>query len=78
LESLLYLDKNNEIDKKELYHQKWYRNFEEGFITVEDQKYTLRPTNNKRELIIKDNKIVNTKPYIIDGQELARSGKKDK
>jgi hypothetical protein len=81
LESLIYLDKNNEVDKTKLNHQKWFRNYKEGTITVEDQKYTLRPTNNKRELIIKDNKIVNTKPYIIDGlriQELARSGKKDK
>ena len=72
LESLLYLDNNNEINKTELYHEKWFRNFEDGFITVENQKYTLRPTDNKRELIIKDNKIVNTRPYIIDGFTLRK------
>jgi hypothetical protein len=70
LESLLYLDKNNEVDKTKLNHQKWFRNYKEGTITVEDQKYTLRPTNNKRELIIKNNKIVNTKPYIIEGKDI--------
>jgi DNA polymerase type B, organellar and viral len=64
LESLLYLD-NDKINQIELNHEKWFRNFELGEIKVEDQKYTLRATNNKRDFIIKDNKIIDTKPYII-------------
>jgi len=71
LEALLYLKIMKLIKRSaELNHQKWYRNFEEGIIKVEDQKYTLRPKNNKaggRELIIKNNKIINTSPYIIKG-----------
>ena len=37
LESLLYLN-NNEINKIEINHQKWFRNYELGEIKVEDQK----------------------------------------
>jgi len=43
------------MNQIELNHDKWYRNYELGEITVEDQKYTLRPTNNKRDFIIKEN-----------------------
>ena len=37
LESLLYLN-NNEINKIEINHQKWFRNYELGEIKVEDKK----------------------------------------
>lgn len=33
---------------------------------MKEQIYTLTPTQNKRQLVIKDNHIVDTKPYIID------------
>lgn len=75
LESLLYLN-NNEINKIEINHQKWFRNYELGEIKVKDQKYTLRPTNNKRNFIIKDDKLIDTTPYIINNNIIIGSKKK--
>lgn len=69
LESLLYLKNDNVINQIELTHEKWFRNFELGQIIVENQKYTLRPTNNKREFIIKENKIIDTKPYTVTNND---------
>jgi len=69
LESLLHLN-NNEINQIEINHQKWFRNYELGEIKVEDQKYTLRATNNKRDFIIKDNTIIDTSPYIINNNHI--------
>jgi hypothetical protein len=37
---------------------------------MKEQIYTLTPTQNKRELIIKDNKIIDTKPYTISEDSL--------
>jgi hypothetical protein len=72
LKSLLTLSENNEINKIELTHEKWFRSFELGEIKIKDQKYTLRPTDNKREFIIKDNKIIGTKPYVINGDTIVK------
>jgi hypothetical protein len=36
---------------------------------MKEQIYTLTPTQNKRELIIKDNHIMDTKPYKINNKK---------
>lgn len=58
------LSKNEKIT---LSHDKWFRNFEAGNITVQEQPYILRVTDNKRKLIFDENNIlVKTEPYIIN------------
>jgi hypothetical protein len=49
-----------------LNQEKWFRNIEEGNITIKQQIYTLLPTENKRQLIYKNNKMVGTKAFSID------------
>jgi hypothetical protein len=61
LKSLLI--KNNKL---ELNQVKWFKNIEEGNIILKNQIYTLIPTENKRQLIYKNNELVDTKPIIID------------
>jgi len=61
-DSLLY--KKSFIQK---YQDKWIRNLSEGHISILNQLYTLRVTDNKRELIYNSqNKLITTKPYIND------------
>ena len=46
---------------------KWIKNLTGGNIEVRNDLYTLKITNNKRELIYnKDNELINTIPYNID------------
>jgi hypothetical protein len=60
-EQLLYKDANL---KK---HQtKWIRNLSEGHIKLLNQVYTLSVTDNKRQLIYKNNKFIETKAYKIN------------
>lgn len=60
--SLLF--KNNEIIKN---HKKWFRSLELGKITIKDQLYSIKSTDNKRHFIYnKDNKIIATKPIILN------------
>jgi hypothetical protein len=42
------------------------RNLSEGQIKLLDQVYTLQVTDNKRQLIYKNNKLVGTRAYKID------------
>jgi hypothetical protein len=42
---------------------------EKGEILMKEQLYTLTPTQNKRELIIKNNKIIDSKPYTINNNK---------
>lgn len=65
LEELLQL-KDNKLATTELTPDKWILNFDKGEILMKEHMYTLTPTHNKRALVIKDNHIVDTKPYIID------------
>lgn len=65
LKSLLI--KNNKL---ELNQVKWFKNIEEGNITLKNQIYTLIPTENKRQLIYKNNELVDTKPFIIDNNKM--------
>ena len=51
-------------------HEKWYKNISKGYITIKKELYTLLVTNNKRKLIYENNKLINTKPYIIDHDKL--------
>jgi DNA polymerase type B, organellar and viral len=48
------------------YQTKWIKNLSEGHISLLKQLYTLKVTDNKRKLIFKDGKLVNTTPYIIN------------
>ena len=68
LDNLLNI-KDNNIQKTELSHEKWFRDFSKVEILVKEQIYTLTPTQNKRELIIHNNKIVDTKPYTINNNK---------
>jgi len=49
---------------------KWIKNISKGFIEIRDDLYTLRVTDNKRELIYDvNNKLIKTKPYVIDNKK---------
>ena len=52
--------------KIELHHDKWFRKLSEGKINIKDQIYTLIATDNKRKFIYDHNKIVGTKPIILN------------
>jgi hypothetical protein len=45
------------------------RNLSEGHIKLLDQVYTLSVTDNKRQLIYKNNKLVGTTAYKIDNHK---------
>jgi hypothetical protein len=65
-ENLLF--KNSKIQKAQL---KTFKSFEQGNIKVLKQIYTLQQTNNKRNLIYnKSNKLINTKPYVINNNKV--------
>ena len=42
------------------YQTKWIKNLSEGHISLLDQVYTLKVTDNKRQLIYKNNKLIGT------------------
>jgi len=52
------------------YQNKWRKHIEEGNISVINQLYTLKVTENKRKLIYKNNKLISTIPYIINKDEI--------
>ena len=45
---------------------KWMRNLSDGQINILEQVYTLQVTDNKRQLIYKNKKLIGTKAYKID------------
>ena len=50
-----------------LYQEKWFKSLSLGYIkTKPNSLYTLIATENKRELIYKDNILTNSRPYKID------------
>ena len=58
------LVKNTEIKPKQA---KWFRDLAQGKITIKEQFYTIRPTENKRELVFDENNVlIGTKPYYIN------------
>ena len=60
LKSLLIKD-----NKLNLYHEKWFKSLIDSNILIKNQLYTLIATDNKRDFIYKDNKLIDTKAYII-------------
>ena len=60
-ENLLF--KDSEIIKKQ---NKWFKSIENTNITIKDQVYTLTLTENKRELIFDNNKLIDTKAFKIE------------
>jgi len=48
---------------------KWYKSLSEGTIRVLEQTYTLQQTHNKRELVYADNKLIGTRPYVINPEK---------
>ena len=65
-ESLLYKDSSLSLNQ-----DKWYRNLDEATIKVKNLLYTLKATSNKRQLIYDHtNKLVGTKPYIINKDKI--------
>jgi hypothetical protein len=63
------LIKNNNLEMK---HEKMFRDFEKSNIHLKIQTYNLITTENKRQLIYKNNKLVNTKPFIINKDKLIK------
>jgi hypothetical protein len=65
LKSLLIKD-----SKLELNHDKWFKDIENGSITIKNQVYTLMSTENKRQLFYNNNnQLINTKSFIIDSNK---------
>jgi len=64
LKSLLIKD-----NKVIIPQEKWFKNIGEGNISIKQSLYTLVATQNKRQFIYKDNKIIDTKPYVIDSNK---------
>ena len=60
LEQLLILD-----SKKEISQSKWYKNVNEGDITINKIAYTLQITSNKREAVYVDGIFSGTKPFLL-------------
>ena len=60
---LSLLDKNSKL---ELNQDKWFKSISEGNISIKNSLYTLIVTENKRQLIYDNNKLIGTKPFIID------------
>lgn len=56
----------NENSSLTLKHDKWFKNFEQGNISIQETVYSLKVTDNKRKVIHEKGNFVNTKPYIID------------
>jgi DNA polymerase type B, organellar and viral len=45
---------------------KWYKDIVDSVIRIYEEPYSLKPTNNKRELVYKNNYLVTTKNKIIN------------
>ena len=65
LDSLLNKDANIK-----LLQNKWFGSIVDGNISIKNQIYTLKATENKRQLIYFNNKLVNTIPFVIDKTSL--------
>jgi hypothetical protein len=61
LKSLLH--KNNII---KLEQEKWFKNMYQSSIKIENQEYNITATQNKRELIYKNEKLVGTRPFRLE------------
>jgi hypothetical protein len=53
------------------YQNKWIKNLSRGNIELREDLYTLKITENKRQLIYSENnELINTKPYIINNDKI--------
>lgn len=68
--TLTYNDFENLLNKNfilEKSHEKWFRHLTESNISILEQIYSIKVTENKRELIYNENnKLISTKSYKID------------
>jgi hypothetical protein len=68
--SVLTLQDFKDLLNKDFYkdqtHAKWFKSLEQGNITIKEQLYRLKQTDNKRDNIYLNNTIVSTKPIIIN------------
>lgn len=55
----------NKDNKLNLSDEKWFKLLIDSNIIIKNQLYTLIATDNKRDFIYKDNKLIETKAYII-------------
>jgi hypothetical protein len=54
-------------------HNKWFRNLSESKINIIAQIYSIKVTDNKRELIYdNNNKLISTKNYKIDKNKIIK------
>ena len=51
-------------------HEKWFKSINEGKITVKKQLYSLKITENKRKILYKNNKFIDSKPFIIKNNKI--------
>jgi len=61
LKSLLEENKSLKLE-----HTKWFRFIDKGSISIKNQIYTLIPTQNKRNIIYKDNVLTKTEAFKIN------------
>jgi len=57
------LNKDSNFEAKQ---EKWYKDISSGNISIKEQIYTLKVTGNKRDLIYKIDKLIDSKPIIIN------------
>jgi uncharacterized protein YbcV (DUF1398 family) len=69
LESLLTKDATIELNQ-----EKWFRNITESLINIRSTLYTLKVTENKRQLVYLDDIFVDTKPLIIENGVIKSTG----
>ena len=68
---LEYLELLEKDSKLEFEQDKWYKNLDVANILIKNELYTLKATNNKRELIYNNKDILNdTYPYIINNDKI--------
>jgi hypothetical protein len=49
------------------FQDKWNKNLSSGYISVKNELYTLKVTDNKRKLIYdRNNKLIGTVPFVIN------------
>jgi hypothetical protein len=66
-------DFNNLLFKESFiqkFQDKWVKNLSDGYIEVMNQAYKMKVTENKRRLIYdSNNKLIGTKPFIINSNK---------
>ena len=65
LESLLQKDETLTLNQ-----ERWFKNLQDGTITIKEQLYSLAVTGNKRRLNYNNGILIATKPFILDGSNI--------